>query len=176
MFEGNPITIAGFLIPSDNPVFLAILSIHILAALICVTTGIMAMFAQKRPGLHPKSGTAYYWSLWIVFVTDSAIAIARWKEDYHLFILGGLSVGSALAGRAALKHKWQKWSIVHITGMGFSYIFLLTAFYVDNGKFLPVWKNFNPLVYWLLPPAVGIPLVVRTLRRHPLSRKYFKKD
>lgn len=176
MFEGHPITIDGFLIPSDNPVFLVLLSIHILAALTCVITGIMAMFAQKRPGLHPRSGTVYYWSLWIVFGTVVIISIARWKEDYHLFFLGCLAISSAVTGRAAEKHNWKKWPIAHIICMSTSYIILLTAFYVDNGKFLPVWKSFNPLVYWLLPAVVGVPIIVRTLRRNPLSKKYFEKD
>ena len=176
MFEGNPLAIDGFLIPSDNPVFLTLLSIHILAALTCVITGIMAMFAQKRPGLHPRSGAVYYWSLWIVFGTVVIISIARWKEDYHLLILGCFAICSAIIGRAAEKHRWKKWPIVHITCMSTSYIILLTAFYVDNGKFLPVWKDFNPLVYWLLPAAVGIPIIVRTLYRHPISKKYFEKD
>lgn len=175
MFEGNPITIDGFLIPSDNPVFLTLLSIHILAALTCVITGIMAMFAQKRPGLHPRSGSVYYWSLWVVFGTVVIISIVRWKEDYHLFILNCLAICSAVIGRAAERRKWGKWPVVHITCMSASYIILLTAFYVDNGKFLPIWKNFNTLVYWLLPAAVGIPIIVRTLRRHPISRKYFAK-
>ncbi|HEV2482055.1 MAG TPA: hypothetical protein VGS79_20460 [Puia sp.] len=152
-----------------------LLSIHILAALTCVIAGIMAMFAQKRPGLHPLSGTVYYWSLWIVFGTVVIISIPKWSEDYHLFILGCFAICSAVIGRAAEKYKWGKWPIVHITCMSTSYIILLTAFYVDNGKFLPIWKNFNPLAYWLLPAAVGIPILLRTLRRHPLSKKYFDK-
>ena len=176
MFEGKPITIDGFLIPTDNLVFLVLLSIHILAALTCVISGILAMFAQKKPGLHPGSGTVYYWSLWIVFGTVVIISLARWKEDYHLFILGCLAISSAVVGRTAERHNWRKWPIVHITCMSTSYIILLTAFYVDNGKFLPVWKNFNPLIYWLLPAVVGIPIIARSLRRHPLSKKYFEKD
>jgi hypothetical protein len=93
-----------------------------------------------------------------------------------LFILGCFAICSAIIGRAAEKHHWKKWPIVHITCMSASYIILLTAFYVDNGKFLPIWKNFNPLVYWLLPAAVGLPIIARTLRRHPISKKYFQKD
>lgn len=176
MFEGNPITIDGFLIPSNNPVFLTLLGIHVVAALTCVITGIMAMLAQKKPGLHPRSGTIYYWSLWVVFGTVVIISIARWKEDYYLFLLGCLATSSAVIGRAAEMHKWKKWPIVHIASMSTSYIILLTAFYVDNGKFLPIWKNFNPLAYWLLPAAVGIPIIFRTLYHHPLSTKYFEKN
>jgi hypothetical protein len=176
MFEGSPINFQGFLIPSDNTVFLTILTIHVLAGLVCVVTGIMAMLAKKQAGLHPRSGTIYYLGLWIVFITATVIAIARWKEDYLLFILALLSMTSAFIGRMAIKKRWKRWSIYHITGMGLSYIILLTAFYVDNGKFLPVWRTFNPLVYWILPSSIGIPIILRTLLRHSLSKSYFGED
>jgi hypothetical protein len=58
-----------------------------------------------------------------------------------------------------------------ITGMGSSYILLLIAFYVDNGRSLPLWKELPPIAYWLLPAAVGIPLIVRALLWHPLVRR-----
>jgi hypothetical protein len=46
---------------------------------------------------------------------------------------------------------------------------LLIAFYVDNGKSLPLWKELPPAAYWLLPAAIGIPLIVRALLWHPLA-------
>jgi hypothetical protein len=176
MFDGGSFVFQGFQIPSNNPVFLCILSIHILSALTAVVAGCTAMLAKKQPGLHPGAGTIYYIALWIVFITSSPIAIMRWKEDYHLFILGLISLSLAFIGRKAEKNKWEKWSIIHILGMGFSYIVLLTAFYVDNGKSLPIWKLLNPLLYWLVPALVGIPIMVSTLLHHPLSRKYFGRD
>jgi hypothetical protein len=45
---------------------------------------------------------------------------------------------------------------------------LLIAFYVDNGKSLPLWKELPPAAYWLLPAAIGIPLIVRALLWHSL--------
>jgi hypothetical protein len=90
-------------------------------------------------------------------------------EDYHLFILGALSFGAASLGRIARRQRWRSWVKLHITGMGLSYIFLVTAFYVDNGHSLPLWRELPPITYWLLPGAVGIPLIVRTLLRHPLA-------
>lgn len=174
MFEGNPIVVDGIHIPSDNPLFLTVISLHILAAMVCVVSGITAMFAKKEQGIHPKSGTIYFWSLLVVLITVIIIAIGRWKEDYYLFILGSVSFCSAYIGRMARKNRWQKWSIVHIIGMGFSYIVLLTSFYVDNGKFLPVWENLPVITYWVLPSLIGIPIIIRTLLRHPLSRKYFE--
>ena len=53
----------------------------------------------------------------------------------------------------------------HIVGMGASYIALLTAFYVDNGKNLPIWKDLPHVAYWTLPSAVGVPLILRALGR-----------
>ena len=47
-----------------------------------------------------------------------------------------------------------------------SCILLLTAFYVDNGKNLPVWQRLPQLAYWLLPRTVGLPLVARALARY----------
>jgi hypothetical protein len=48
---------------------------------------------------------------------------------------------------------------------------MLVAFYVDNGKQLPLWKDLPHFTYWLLPLAVGIPLIVRALLWHPLVRQ-----
>ena len=50
--------------------------------------------------------------------------------------------------------------------MAVSYILLLTAFYVDNGPHLPLWRSLPPLAFWLLPSLVGLPLLIWTLRRH----------
>jgi hypothetical protein len=49
--------------------------------------------------------------------------------------------------------------------MALSYIAMLTAFYVDNGPRLPLWKLLPPTAFWFLPAAAGLPLLIRTLRR-----------
>jgi hypothetical protein len=175
MFKGSPVTIEGFQIPYDGILFLIVLSIHVAAGLTCVLSGIFAMLSEKRKGIHTKAGTVYYYGIWIVFATAVFIAVVRWKEDHVLFILGAASFLTAFSGRMAVKRKINAWPIYHISGMGLSYIFLLIAFYVDNGRFLPVWKNLNPMVYWLLPLVVGIPIILITLLRHPLSRNYFQR-
>jgi hypothetical protein len=81
-----------------------------------------------------------------------------------------ISFASAWLGRAALRQRWHNWARVHITGMGLSYILILIAFYVHNGKQLPLWKDLPHFMYWLLPLAVGTPLIVWALLRHPLAR------
>jgi hypothetical protein len=92
----------------------------------------------------------------------------RWAEDYHLFFLGMVSFIAATVARTALRKRWANWVTLHITGMGLSYILMLTAFYVDNGKNLPLWRELPEWAFWVLPGAIGIPIIVRALLRHPL--------
>ena len=162
-----PIVVAGIPIPSASPAFLAVLAVHVLAGLACVLTGLAAMLAPKGLGQHARFGTLYYRGLVIVWVTMAALTAVRWAEDYHLFVLGTLALAAAIAGRRAVRRQKVRW---HLTGMGSSYILLLTAFYVDNGAHLPLWRELPSLAYWLVPAAVGLPLIAVTLRRHPLAR------
>lgn len=162
------IVILGIPIPSSSPVFLSIVVAHVAAGLVCVVAGIVAMLSAKRVGRHPFAGSVYYWSLLVVFLSMTALSIIRWPEDNHLLLLGVLSFGAAAVGRAARRRQRPGWLPVHITGMSVSYIALLTAFYVDNGPHLPLWRALPPLVYWIIPGLVGVPILIRVLKRHPL--------
>jgi len=167
----NTLALTGIAVPCDSSIFLAILAIHIPSGIVCVLAGLVALLSKKQPGRHPKFGTIYYWSLSVVFVSASILAALRWAEDHHLFILGTLSFTAATFGRIAHRRRWYSWVRLHIIGMGFSYILMLTAFYVDNGKSLPLWKELPAIAYWILPSAVGLPLIVNALLRHPLVRQ-----
>jgi hypothetical protein len=170
MTDANTTVVAGIEIPSTDPMFLSVVAVHVLLGLACVVTGAVAMLSQKRAGRHPSNGTIYFWCLAGVFLTSAGLAAVRWAEDYHLFILGALSFSAAWLGRRARRERWRYWARLHITGMGSSYVLLLIAFYVDNGKSLPIWRDLPPTAYWLLPAAIGIPLIVRALVWHPLVR------
>lgn len=164
----TPITIGGIPIPSHSGAFLAILAVHVAAALTAVVAGLVAMLTPKRPGRHPRFGSTYYWSLGVVSITMATLSGMRWREDYPLFILGTLSFAAATIARQAAPSRTVGRLRVHVVAMGLSYILLLTAFYVDNGKNLPLWRHLPTLTYWLLPVLVGAPLILRVLRRHPL--------
>lgn len=161
----------GVPVPSTDPVFLAVVRIHILIGVACVVAGMVAMLSHKRRGRHSSAGTLYYWCLAAVVASATGLSVVRWAENYHLFILGILSLIAASIGRTALRRRWRDWIRLHITGMGLSYILMLTAFYVDNGKNLPLWRELPQIAFWLLPAAIGVPLVVRALVRHPLARR-----
>jgi uncharacterized membrane protein len=168
MESENTTLVLGIPIPSTDPVFLAIVGIHVLFGLAAVIAGAMTMFSRKGRGRHSNLGTIYFWCLFGVFVTMSALSFMRWAENYHLFILGAASFASACFGRVAARRRWRQWPRLHLASMGTSYIVMLTAFYVDNGRNLPLWKELPQIAFWVLPAAVGMPLILYALFRHPL--------
>ena len=170
MTGGETTIVAGIEIPSTDPVFLvAVVGVHIPLGLASVVIGIVAMFSQKRRGRHSTFGTIYFWCLLALFASATFLSLMRWDQNYHLFILGAVSFICAWFGRAALRRRWRYWIRLHISGMGLSYVLMLVAFYVDNGKQLPLWRDLPHFMYWLLPAAIGMPLIVRALLRPPLA-------
>jgi hypothetical protein len=161
----------GVPVPSVDPVFLAVVRFHIVVGTACVAAGVVAMLSHKGRGRHSTFGTLYYWCLAVVVASATALSVMRWAENYQLFFLGALSLTAASVARTALRRRWHNWVRVHITGMGLSYILMLTAFYVDNGKNLPLWKELPQIAFWLLPAVLGIPLILHALLKHPLSRR-----
>jgi hypothetical protein len=157
----------GIPIPSTDPLFLGITGIHILFGLCAVVTGLAAMLSRKGRGGHSNFGTAYFWCLFGVFATMAVLSIMRWAEDYPLFILGLLAFAAAYLGRAAIRRRWPRG---HLASMAASYILLLTAFYVDNGRNLPLWRDLPQIAFWIIPGAVGMPLTAYYLIRPPKLR------
>jgi cell division protein FtsW (lipid II flippase) len=172
MAEPNMTDILGIQIPSTDPVFLTIVGFHILIGLACVISGAVAIFSRKGRGRHSRFGALYFWLLAVLFGSASILSLMRWTDDYHLFILGLLSFMSAIFGRSAARGHWRRWPRLHLTGMGLSYIVMLTAFLVDNGKFLPVWRELPPHALWFVPSLIGLPFLIHALLRHPVVIGY----
>ena len=166
---GDTTLVFGVPVPSVDPVFLAAVRLHILAGIACVVAGIVAMLSHKRRGRHSTLGTIYFWFLALVVTSAMGLAVVRWAENYHLFFLGALSLIAATVARTALRQRWRNWVRFHISGMGLSYILMLTAFYVDNGKNLPLWRELPQWAFWVLPAAIGLPLLLHAVLLHPLA-------
>src|SRR5262249_2531066 len=146
-------SIAGIVIPSTSPVFLTLVGVHVLLALFGVVAGLVAMLSVKGSARHIRCGTLYYWGLVGVSLSASALAAIRWREDWLLFVLGLLGVGCATTGRIAVRRKRLR---THLAAMAASYVVMLIAFYVDNGKNLPIWRDLPVIAYWVLPAGVGL--------------------
>jgi hypothetical protein len=147
------VIVLGVPIPSSSPLFLSIVALHVVAGLVCVFAGIVAMFSIKGPGRHPSAGAGYFWSLLVACLTMAALSMLRWPEDTHLFVLGILSFGAGVIGRMARRRHSPGLLPVHVTAMAVS-----------------LWRSLPTLAHWLLPSLVGFPVLAWTLRRHPLLR------
>jgi uncharacterized membrane protein len=139
--------------------------IHVAAGLTAVVSGAAAMLTRKGPGRHPRRGRTYVCALILVAVTAIGIAIAR-PHTAYLLIVGATALTAAAFGYAARRIRWRGWLRHHMTGMATSYIAMLTAFYVDNGPRLPLWKLLPPITFWFLPSAIGLPVLFWALHRH----------
>jgi hypothetical protein len=156
--------ILGDQVGSTAPVFLAVLAVHVIAGLTAVVTGAIAALARKGSPRHIRAGRWYYRAITVVFTTAVILAAMRWRQDYRLFIIGAVAFTAATIGYQHRRRR-RPGDTGHITGMGAAYVAMLTAFYVDNGPHLPLWDRLPTLAFWLLPSAIGAPIIGRAVIR-----------
>jgi hypothetical protein len=161
--------ILGEQLGSTAPVFLAFLAVHVAAGLAAVATGAAAALTRKGSRRHLRAGRWYYRAITIVFATATILAAMRWQQDYYLFIIGAVAFTAATIG---YQHRRRRpGDTGHIAGMGVAYIAMLTAFYVDNGPHLPGWDHLPTIAFWLLPSAIGAPVIARAIQRARKARQ-----
>jgi hypothetical protein len=161
--------ILGDQVGSTAPIFLAFLVIHVAAGLTAVVTGAVAALTRKGSPRHVKAGRWYYRAITVVFATATALAAMRWRQDYYLFAIGAVAYSAATIGYQH-RRRHRPGDTGHITGMGVAYVAMLTAFYVDNGPHLPLWDRLPALTFWLLPSAIGAPIIARAVIRARRAR------
>jgi len=108
--------------------------IHVPAGMVAVFSGAGAMLVEKGSLTHRRCGRIYLAALAVVFLTGVGLVVLRSPGLAHLFALGTLAAISALVGYRARRRTRPT---LHLLAMSFSYVAMLTAFYVDNGSKLP---------------------------------------
>jgi hypothetical protein len=156
--------ILGDQVGSTAPVFLAVLALHVIAGLTAVITGAIAALVRKGSPRHIRAGRWYYRAITVVFVTATVLAAMRWRQDYYLFLIGTAAFTAATIGYQH-RRRHRPGDTGHIAGMGIAYVAMLTAFYVDNGPHLPLWDRLPAFMFWLLPSAIGAPIIIRAVIR-----------
>lgn len=156
--------ILGDQVGSTAPVFLAFLAVHVVGGVTAVITGAIAALARKGSPRHIRAGRSYYRAITVVFATAIILAAMRWRQDYYLFIIGAVAFTAATIG-VQHRRRHRPGDTGHIAGMGTAYVAMLTAFYVDNGPHLPLWDRLPTLAFWLLPSAIGAPIIIRAILR-----------
>ncbi|GAA4136937.1 MULTISPECIES: hypothetical protein [Leifsonia] len=155
----------GLDVASLSAVFLALLGIHVAAALVAIASGLVAMFSRKGSGRHVVSGRFYFGAILIVFASACAMSAFRWPADLPLVAAGAVAAVAASFG-FIYRRLHRPGNAPHIIAMGVSYVAMLTAFYVDNGPQLPLWRLLPSWLFWFLPAIVGAPLIIRAVLKH----------
>jgi hypothetical protein len=164
------VRILGGHVAAAGPVFLAFLAVHVIAGLTAVVTGAAAALTRKGGRRHIRAGRWYYRAISVVFATATILAALRWRQDYYLFIIGAVAFTAATIGYQH-RRRHRPGDTGHIAGMGIAYVAMLTAFYVDNGPQLPLWDHLPALAFWLLPSAIGAPVITRAILRASQARR-----
>jgi uncharacterized membrane protein len=144
---------------------LIVVGMHVVCGVVGVVAATVAMLSRKGGHLHRRAGRIWLGALAGLCLTAPVLASADWSHLGVLVVLAGVAAAAAVVGFTAARGG-RAARVRHIGGMGASFIAVLTAFYVDNGPRLPLWDQLPPLALWLLPTAVGLPLVLRAARRH----------
>lgn len=160
---GDAVSILGFPVPDEGPVFLVVLGLHVVAGLVAVASGTGAALTRKGSPRHVRFGRTYVLAIAAVVVTMAVLSLIRWPRDVHLLALGIVAGTEAMIG--FMDRRGRRRDRVHIIAMGSSFVVLLTAFYVDNGPNLPLWSLLPEWTYWALPALVGAPIVTRAVLR-----------
>lgn len=148
------------------------LVLHAWAGLAAVICGIVAFRMSKRPGRHARWGVRYLWAYSFVFLTATALTVQIWSTHAYLFFLALAGYGFALLAYAARRFRRSVWvpaslrkhrCPLHLSGMIGSYVVLWMGFLVDNAPKIPGLGALPVLTFWLLPPVVALPFLIRTL-------------
>ena len=133
-----------------------------------MVAGAVAALSVKGGARHVRSGRVFVAGLTVVFATMAVMVVIRWPENGHLLVIGCVAFTAGLVGYLDRRRRPRR-DLVHIAAMGVCYVALLTGFYVDNGRHLPLWDRFPSWSYWLLPSLVGLPVIGRAVRRRRLG-------
>jgi uncharacterized membrane protein len=149
----------------DADPLLILIALHVACGVVAVACGAGAMLTRKGSRRHRRFGRAYVIVLVLLCGTAAVLAGLDWGHRWNLIVLGAVALSCAAVGYGAIRLARPARVAVHLSGMGVGYIAMLTAFYVDNGPRLPVWSLLPPLWLWLLPAAIGVPIIVRAVLR-----------
>ena len=94
------------------------------------------------------------------------VLTTEWQAGVILLVFGSLYTSGVWREYKKFKDPPSSkmyWYYSHIGQMGGAYIATITAFLVNNAH----WVSSVPaIVFWLLPAAIGIPLVFRTIAKY----------
>jgi hypothetical protein len=135
----------------------AFLTLHIISGAAGLALGPLALLAaSRRHSRRAQALTAYVWAVFATCLTAVVVCLLDWSRLWWLVPVAVLSYVLALVGYTAVRRGWPKWVGAH--GLGGSYIALWTALLVVSARDI---STTTEIIAWILPSAIGVPLIVR---------------
>jgi hypothetical protein len=140
------------------------LGVHVASGVLALALGPVALLGARRQRRWFASlRAAYHWTVLLVCATATVVSVLAWSRLWWLVPIAALAYSLTLAGHLGSKLDWPAWVRAH--GWGGSYIALVTALLVVAARGVAAVLE---VAAWLLPAAIGTPLIVRThTRRQP---------
>jgi hypothetical protein len=133
------------------------LALHIASGAVALALGPLALVAAaRRHSSRERVLAAYLWSVFATCLTTAVVSLLAWSRLWWLVPIAALSYLLALVGYLAVRRGWPAWVRAH--GLGGSYVALVTALLVVSAGDISTTAE---IVAWILPAAVGVPLIVR---------------
>jgi hypothetical protein len=135
----------------------AFLALHIVSGAAALALGAVWLLASaRRHAAREPILIAYLWAVFATCLTATVLALLDWSRLWWIVPLSLLSYILGLAGYVAVRRGWPKWVAAH--GLGGSYIALVTGLLVVSAGDISTTAE---IFAWILPTAVGVPLIVR---------------
>ncbi len=128
-----------------------VLTIHIIAGGLGMLLGPVAIWSIWRRRAQTPSGEAYHAMVALVCLSAVGLAVLDWSALWWFVLVSAASYAFAFRAYRAIRRGQPGWLSPAVRGLGGSYIALTTAILVVSVPGL--W------VTWLLPTALGAPLV-----------------
>jgi len=133
------------------------LPLHIVSGALALALGPLALLAAaRRHSSRERVLTAYLWAVFATCLTAAVVSLLDWSRLWWLVPIAVLSYLLGLVGYMAVRRGWPRWVGAH--GLGGSYVALVTALLVVSAGDISTTAE---IVAWILPAAVGVPLIVR---------------
>jgi hypothetical protein len=130
--------------------YIVALVLHIVAGVAGVLLGPPVLFLAAA-GRVPRFAGAYHVSVLLVCVSAVVLAVLDFAGLWWFLLVAAGSYAFSLRAVVAARQRGPNWLPRYIRGQGGAYIALWTAIVVVSVNQLPV--------VWLIPTAVGVPLI-----------------
>lgn len=130
-----------------------ILRVHVVCGFAALVGGLIPMLTQKGSEIHKKSGWIYFWAMFGVFATSTAMFALK-TSLLFLFLIGVFSFYNTLSGVRLLKYKNPNSNISKFDWSVASFVFCAGLIMIGLGIYSIVMRDYNFAILYIIFGAI----------------------